>query len=364
MQKLIIFCVAASLSLLFTTPTYAQQASATGPSQESLAQVVAPLVQQQGFSGTILVAQRGQVLFHESYGLGYRPTADTLRNDYHYSIASITKLFTAILILQMVQQEQLDLQTPVVQYLPTFKGKISGTITTRDLLIHTSGLPNEKPKAYAFPTEPVDMVLDVLDDKPEAAQGAFNYNNVDYLLLGLLLEKLSGQPWRTLIQERILTPLNMQETGFLAYGEYPDRFAYTYSYGKRQKPRQDPLFYIENFDAAGCMYSTSADLLKLDQALYTEQLLNPAAYALLAAPGAPELGFASLSVWNYNYPYCSSKPFIMERRGGILGANTVIMRLPETGHTIIILSNTDRFDPDTFGNASNLREALIRAVVP
>jgi D-alanyl-D-alanine carboxypeptidase len=133
---------------------------------------------------------------------------------------------------------------------------------------------------------------------------------------------------------------------------------YAYQY-KGKKRKQDRTFHIENFHAAGCMYSTSTDLLKLDQALYTTSLLTEKSYALLAT-SYPEYGYVGYSVWNYQYPFVDSQPTVMERRGGIWGTNVVLIRLTDSNHTIIILSNNDRFNPDSFGDPTNLREKLIR----
>ncbi len=313
-----------------------------------------------GFSGTILVAQKGKPLFHESYGLAYRSTPDTIRNDYHFSIASITKLFTAIRILQLAEQEKLRLQDPVVEYLPEFAPALSDQITLHHLLLHLSGLPNEKDKLYQHPYPPSEMLERTLENPSGTSLGAFNYNNVDFLLLGLIIEKLTNSTWQENIERHILEPLGMVETGFLAYGYYPDEFAYTYSL-KRGQLRQDPLFYIENFYAAGSMYSTALDLLKLDQALYSDGLLNKEGLQLLSK-SYPEYGFVGYGVWNYDYPFVDAQPTLMERRGKILGANVVLVRLVEENATIIILSNDDRFNPDSFGEEKNLRERLIRAL--
>ena len=332
--------------------------------QDNLKQIkeaVAEYTAQNSFSGTILVAEKGQPIFHQSYGLAYRATPDTLQNNYHYSIASITKVFTAIRILQLVEQGNLDLQTPIISYFPEWSSRISDQVTIHHLLLHISGLPNEKDKLYQHELTPEKLVELTLQHKSKSLRETFNYNNLDYVLLGLLIESVTGNTWQGEISANILQPLEMEATGFLEYGYYPDNFAYTYSYGNGKKPKQDPLFYIENFYAAGCMYSTTLDLLKLDQALYNNRLLNKASRALLAK-SYPEYNYVGYGVWNYQYPFTASRPTIMERRGGILGANVVLVRLTDSNKTIIILSNTDQFNPDSFGDPQNLREALIRAL--
>ena len=313
-----------------------------------------------GFSGTVLVAKSGQPIFHQSYGLAYRSTPDTIQNEYHYSIASITKLFTAIRILQLVEAGQIDLFTPVVEYLPAYRGLIKEEVCPHHLLLHLSGLPEEKNRFFLF-EKPIEALTQGVLKKGKAGKfNTFNYNNIDYILLGLLIEQVTGTAWAEDMQTHILTPLGLRETGFLAYGDYPRNFAYPYSQ-KGERLEQDRFFQIENFYAAGCMYSTSEDLLRLDQALYTDQLLSEEGRKLLGQ-SFPEVDYVGYSVWNYRYPFVEVQPQIMERRGGIQGTNVVLVRMPEQQYTIIILSNDDRFNPDSFGDPSNLREKLIRSL--
>lgn len=319
-------------------------------------------VRERGFSGTILIAKNGKPIYHQSFGLGYYATPDTLRNDYHYSVASMTKLFTAIRILQLTEQDQVALHEPVIRYLPHLQSLIPEAVTIHHLLLHISGLPKEKNRIYRHPNDPLSIVTQTLNKNRRGTLGAFRYNNVDYMILGLVIEAISHQSWEKDIRECILEPVGLGETGFLEYGYYPRNFAYTYSQ-RTWGLRQDPLLYIENFYAAGNMYSTSTDLLKLDLALYTDQLLNDDSRQLLAR-SYPEYQYTGYGVWNYRYPFVAEQPMVMERRGQILGANVVLVRLTDDQYTIVILSNDDRFNPDSFGDEHNLREKLIRVLYP
>ncbi len=106
------------------------------------------------------------------------------------------------------------------------------------------------------------------------------------------------------------------------------------------------------------MYSTAADLLLLDQAMYGTSLLSEEAKAKMFT-SYPEYNYTGYSVWTYRYPFLSSQPLVMERRGGIMGTNVVLVRLMELNRTIVILSNNNLFNPDSFGDSTNLREALL-----
>lgn len=330
------------------------------PDSATLAQVVETYRAQQGFSGTILVAQDGQPVFFRSYGLAYRQTPDSLTNTYRYSIASVTKLFTSIRILQLVEAGKIALDAPLTDYLPQFSARIPAAVTIHHLLLHISGLPQEPDRLYRAHRSPAESVSLALKRRSRHDRGQFHYNNVDYMLLGLVIEAVSGLSWEENIRQAILEPLGMTGTGFLAYGNYPASFAYTYRF-KRGTWRQDPLFSIENFYAAGCMYATAMDLLRLDQALYHDTLLQAESRQLLAR-SYPAYNYAGYGVWNYRYPFVAAQPTIMERRGGIMGANVVLVRLTDADYTLIILSNDNRFNPDSFGDPHNLREMLIRAL--
>lgn len=345
---------------LFAFTTGSGNKSSSIGDKEKLAALVNTYVKEQGFSGTILIAKQGRPVFHQSYGLAYYATPDTISNHYRYSIASITKMFTSIRVLQLVETDSIDLQKAVIDYLPQYAKLLSNKVTVHHLLLHLSGLPNEKEKAYYSTLTPEEILAQTLSQKSKVKFGQFNYNNVDYLLLGLIIEVVSNEDWESNIRKHIIEPTKLSNTGFLAYGNYPDNFVYTYTY-KGDKASQDPLFAIENFYAAGNMYATTNDLLALDQALYNNSLLNEDSRALLMKTLYKD-NYVGYGVWNYNYPFVEEKPRVMERRGGILGANSVLVRLIDQNYTVIILSNDNRFNPDSFGDPNNLREILMRAL--
>jgi CubicO group peptidase (beta-lactamase class C family) len=224
-------------------------------------------------------------------------------------------------------------------------------------MIQISVLTKENDLIYSKSISPKEFVNETLSNNKNQ-YGKFNYANIDYVLLGLIIEKFNKKSWKQSIQERILNKLEMTNTGFLEKNNYPKDFAYSFSFDNKKSRLADPLFFIENFYAAGCMYSNSKDLLKLDQAMYGNELISSESKTLMFT-SYPEYNYSGYSVWTYNYPFTKSKPKIMERRGGILGANSVLIRILDTNKTIIILSNNNMFNPDSFGNTEGLKEALM-----
>lgn len=313
------------------------------------------------FSGNVLIAERGTVLYENSFGFRDREKELSLASDTRFGIASITKMITAITVLQLVEDGKLSLDTSLENLFPDLDIPKGDKITLHHLLLHISGLPNEPNAIYASNKSPEAFVDELLSKfRKNKKFGKFNYANIDYVLLGMAIEKATGNTWQNEIEERFIRKLGLTGTGFLKKGAYPDNFAQSYTIEGEQY-QKDPAFHIENFYAAGCMYSTTSDLLKIDQAMYDNTLLTEESKDLMFT-SYPEYNYTGYSVWTYRYPFLKNQPRIMERRGGILGSNAAFIRVLDQKLTIIILSNNNAFNPDSFGNPENLREALIRAL--
>jgi CubicO group peptidase (beta-lactamase class C family) len=331
----------------------------TGKAQinkEVIDSIVQNATSTKSFEGTVLIAQNGNVAYLKSCGFKDQLKIIPIENSTRFSIASITKLFTAIITLQLVEEDRFKLSDDLEALLPEFDIPSSANITVHHLLLHISGLPNENDDIYKMAKSPYDYLAETILNQPNSL-GSFNYANLDYVILGLIIEKFDAVSYEQSVQKRILDKYSMSQTGFLKKDNYPEDFAYSFSYNEDTR-QPDPLLFIENYYAAGSMYSTAEDLLKLDQALYDNKLLSDKSKELMFT-SYPEYNYSGYSVWTYNYPFAPSKPKVMERRGGILGANSVLIRLLDTNKTIIILSNNNKFNPDSFGDTKSLKEALM-----
>lgn len=324
---------------------------------QSIDSIVQNAVTNDLFEGTVLVAENGNIIYQESFGFIDENKAIQVDNSTSFGIASITKMFTAIIILQLIEEGKFQLDDKLDMLLPDYKIPRSNKISIHHLLLHISGLPNENDEIYAQSTSPKEFVSKTLENK-RSRLGEFNYANIDYVLLGMIIEKYDNTTWEKSVESRIMDKASMTRTGFLARGKYPSNFAYSFSLDEENNRTMDPLFFIENYYAAGCMYSTAEDLLKLDQTMYGDALLAEQSKELMFK-SYPAYNYSGYSVWTYNYPFAPSNPKIMERRGGILGSNSVLMRFLDAKKTIIILSNNNRFNPDSFGNIQSLKEALM-----
>ena len=346
------FCIAA-----FLLSAKAAQSQTVSQSADSLARIA---YAQKSFEGVVLVAQNGNTIYHKAFGYADEAKQTPIDKNAPFAIASITKMMTAIVILQLADEEKLDLHAPLSGLLPTIDLPNGKILTPHHLLLHISGLPNEEDSLFLSAVSPRQFVRNTIT-KPVEKPGSFNYANIDYVLLGLIIERIEKTDWSTAVQQRILKKCGMHESGFISINKKPATLVPSFSYDKNGTRKKDPVFYLENYYAAGCMYSTASDLLKLDQALYTETLLNEQSKTLLYT-SYPEYNYGGYSVWTYRYPFAKNQPLVMERRGGILGNNSVIVRMLESNQTIIILSNTNAFNPDTFGDTKSLKEGLIIAL--
>lgn len=309
------------------------------------------------FSGTGLVAQNGRVLARVHQGYANRQFAVPMTDTTRLPIASVTKLFTAILVLQCCEKAKLSLADNVGHYLSGLPASCRN-ITLLQLLTHCSGLQNEPALAYASPYSPAEFVRKFVVRKEGPAAAAFNYNNTDYILLTHMLEVVSGKNYSDLLQENILKPLQMHSSGVIAEARIIPGLAYGYhNYSFGDGPPDQPLkndapLYLSNYAGAGAIYSTAADLLKLVRALKEKKLLSAQTTALLTTP--QQKGFVAYA---RGYPaigfYCNDKTFpqpVLERRGSINGFNSVLLTDKGFDKVVILLANTDAADLEAIGD--------------
>lgn len=310
------------------------------------------------FNGAVLVVKDGKVAAQRNKGYANFQFAVPITNDTRFPIASMTKTFTALLVLQLYEKGLLQLDDKAARYLPDLPASCQA-ISLRDLLTHYSGLKNEPLQAYKAKYTPAEYSKQFVVAQEAGKAPAFNYNNVDYVLLTRVIEAVSKKSYAKLLQDNIFTPLGMSYSGlvresvitpFLANGYHN----YTFGAGKKT----DTLFadspsYLSNYAGAGALYSTPEDLAKLVAALHSHRLISTkTTAAFLLKPqqptyidgirGYPTLGF-----------YYNDKTFaqpMLERRGSINGFNSVLLTNKQFTKAVIILTNTDTADLEALGD--------------
>lgn len=297
------------------------------------------------FNGAVLVAENGKVIFKKGYGMANMEWNTPVETDTKFRLGSITKQFTSMLILQLVQEGKIKLEGKLTDYLPDYRKDTGDRITIHQLLNHTSGIPSYTGLPNFFqdisrnPYSVSDFVKKYASGDLEFEPGTkWNYNNSGYFLLGAIVERVTGKPYEQALKERIFDPVGMKNTGYDHYATIlPKRAA-----GYEKRPGgfvTAPYLDMSLPYAAGSLYSTVEDLYLWDQALYTDKLLSPQLKELMFKPGLS----------NYAYGWVVRKAplgaqdepvTIIEHGGGINGFNTVISRLPESKNLIVLLNNT------------------------
>lgn len=311
-----------------------------------------------GFSGSILVQQDGAVRYRRSFGRAERAFDTPNADDTRYRIASITKLFTATLILQLVDRGKLDLDAPFGTYLPDTGNAAADRITVHQLLNHTSGLPNfdtvkdaatalrDGIPQYQRPHTGAQLLARSLGTPVSAPGAAFDYNNGDYIVLGRIIERIENAAFERVLRERILEPLDLRDTGLLRQQDIVPRLASAYFVRDDIGGLAPDLpVYPENWDAAGAMYSTAPDLLAFANALFGGRLLQPGSLARLTAPGLDDYGYG---LWCYDTVIDDRPVRVAKRPGSIMGAQAQLFRFLDSDTTIVLLANTSEADLDTF----------------
>ena len=323
------------------------------------------------FNGVTLVAHKGNILYEKGWGEANRQFAVNVTPETRFPIASITKMYTSVLVLMLEEKGLVKLDSTVAHYIDVFPAA-GRRITVRSLLTHSSGLPNETVAAYTKAAKnPGDFLLKNSRDSLLFEPGSkFNYNNVDYIVLGAIIEKVSGKSWYEVLKTYILDPLQLKNTGLVKMSSIIPQLAYgyhNYSFGKG-KPT-DPVYndfpiYMENYATAGALYATARDLLTFSEALYQNRLLSEAGMKELLRPD-PKFGFiawaggeVALGCYVRRLIRNEGSLRIVERDGNINGFNTAWLHLPEAGTTIILLCNTDT------GDMKQITDALLSVLYP
>ena len=221
-------------------------------------------VQGELFTGTVLVARDGKPIFRKAYGAANREWMIPNGAATRYRIGSVTKQFTAAAILQLVDESKLGLDDPIGKYLPGLPASWTQA-SVRQLLLHTSGIPShtspEDSDAKLMPVKhsPQELV-DLLKDVPlNYEHGAkFKYNNMGYVLLGRIVETVSGMSYPDYLEQKLLKPLKLRHSGYDDGRIVVRQLAQDYTDGKEDVVK-GRLINMTNVDAAGAMYSTVDD---------------------------------------------------------------------------------------------------------
>jgi CubicO group peptidase (beta-lactamase class C family) len=300
-----------------------------------------------GFNGGILVARSGAIIYEKYQGLTDLRKKGPLTDSTSLHIASTTKTFTSIAVLRMIEQGKFSMNDSITKFFPAlpYPG-----ITIKMLLNHRSGLPNylyfwkksdwdnlpavRTGKKYAVNQDVLDFLITKKPDRSFSPNSRFNYCNTNYVLLALLIEKISGKTFPEHMQEEFFDPLQMTHTYVFTL---KDTLTATPSFTNNSTYWD--FDFLDGTYGDKNIYTTPKDLLKWDQALYTDQLISKA----LLDSAFSGYSFEKPSVHNYGLGWrlilLPNGKKIVYHFGRWHGFNAAFARLMDEKVTIIILGN-------------------------
>jgi CubicO group peptidase (beta-lactamase class C family) len=312
------------------------------------------------FNGSVLVAENGKLVFKKGYGLANMEWNIPNAPDTKFRLGSLTKQFTAMLIMQLVEQGKLRLEGKITDYLTDYPKSAGDKITIHHLLTHTSGIPNYTDFADFRGFErnrfkPADFIKKFSELPLTFEPGStFAYSNSGYFLLGFIIEKITGNTYENVLQANILTPLQMNNTGYDAsYKILPKRAS---SYERWNLVYQNASYIDMSIPyAAGSLYSTVEDLALWDQALYSDKLLSASSKAIMFTPYKSEYAYG-WGAGKMQIGQLKDSVLVMNHQGRLNGFNTSLIRIPKNKQLVVLLNNAG--DADLWPVQNNILKIL------
>jgi CubicO group peptidase (beta-lactamase class C family) len=308
------------------------------PDAARIDQVIQTYVTRHKFMGTVLVARGETVIFDRAYGYANLETMDPTATDTRFRIGSMTKQFTAAAILLLEERNRLQTGDLISAYLPDLPANWNA-ITVHDLLTHTSGLANFTSQPgyatlQAHPVSPQDDLALIRDRPLEFRPGShWAYSNTNYILLGMIIEKVTGQSYKDFVAANLLQTTGMTKTEVEPPADTSAQQAEGYAEGKHGLEKAVYVDMSVPF-AAGGMVSTTHDLLLWENALLGGKVLSPAELAKMTTAYKSGYGYGL-------FIHPAREGNAIEHAGNINGFNSAMAYYPDDGVTVIILDNIE-----------------------
>lgn len=291
---------------------------------------------------SVMIIEKGKIVYDRAYGLAEIETRTKAAANTNYRIASITKSFTAMAIMMLRDQDKLQLEDPLTKFFPSVP-EFGKQITIRQMLNHTSGLMGYADfvsKGTVAPLQDTDVLRIV--EKQDSTQfkpgSRFSYSNTAYVLLGLIVEKVSGLSFTDFVKQRIFRPLKMDASTLNSITGTIKKRAYGYNLIDGKLLKQDQSIYSYLLGDGG-IYSSVKDFYKWDQALYSGKLVKQSTLQEIFSPSsreAPNLdyGFG----WYIENKNGTRR---ISHSGGTTGFSSYYVRYPEIKFSVVIFANQD-----------------------
>jgi CubicO group peptidase (beta-lactamase class C family) len=296
---------------------------------------------------SLLVVRNGQIVRSEGFGLANVELQVPVKPETVFQSGSVGKQFTATAVMMLVEWGKIGLDDPLTKYFADAPANWK-EVTVRELLSHTAGF-GDYPKDFNFRRDwTEDELLKVVEDIPLAYPPGtkWEYSNLGYLTLGILIHRVTGEFYGDFLQARIFKPLGMQSTRIISEADIVPNRSAGYRLVKGELKNQEWVAPMVNTTADGSLYFTVLDLAKWDAALYTEKLLKRSSLDLMWTPARLKDGQANKG--NYGFGW-----FIDDRAGhrcihhdgSWQGFETAIDRYVDDQLTVVSLANLAESEP-------------------
>jgi CubicO group peptidase (beta-lactamase class C family) len=318
--------------------------------KEKLSDVMKTYHKHNMFDGAVLVAEKGKIIYKEAFGLANREWNIPNTTDTKFMIGSVSKPITATLMLILVQKQLVSLDKTIEDYLPEFKNKPAAKITIRQLLSHTSGMPNYDVIKDFFPrisrqSFSREDYLKIYKDSALAfvPSTRYMYSSWGYFTLGYIIEKVTGKSYEQAMKDEIFSKLKMENSGSYLHTQIVSKRASGYDYGLGNFLSAD-FRDQSNTMGTGDIYTTVEDLFKFNVAITNNTLLNKELTKEMFTPGMRPARYG-YGWFNQNYRYTSTDSITANYHLGTTeGFNAFMIRIPETNSMAVILCNSANTD--------------------
>ena len=380
-KSILIIAISMFIFLSCVTKTPSETAMNEATQYVELSNFMKDIIAFDLFSGVVLIGNSNEIFFQEAYGMADKSRG--LLNDINtkFNIGSCAKMFTAFAIVQLVEQGKLSFNDTIEKYVNELPAEIASRITIEHLLTHTSGLGDIFNPEYFADMDHVDTVdgfLSYIINQPMRMEpGAyFDYSNGGYIVLGRIIEAVSGENYYSYVRNNIFIPLGMTDTDFYTKFENVPNLALGYINTNRQplppspqdsQPRPMPppdnrnAVWEDNFSTlplignpSGGAYSTAGDLLKFSTALMGYALISEEYSNIMMT------GKVNTPMGQYGYGFEVLEPggyHTVGHSGGAPGINALFRILVNEDCTVILLSNYD-------GGVRNIERDIFTRYIP
>ena len=323
---------------------------ATTPDTVSeLASYLEDLDSEEKFSGVVLIARDGEPILERAYGFANRNYDVSNQLDTKFNLASMNKMFTAIAVMQLVEEGKISVDDKVIEHIPGYPNQeVAETVTIHQLLTHTSGMGDIFTQEYR--ETPRDRYKELDDYLPLFVDRSLQfepgmtgaYSNAGYIVLGIIIEETTGQTYFEYIEENIYQKCGMTDTGSYEVDRVVPNIAIGYAGNLRNYGDVSSNLSKLPFkgSSAGGGYSTAHDLLKFSRCLENHQLLSPEfTDVLLEGVSSPILGMEGEYAYGFMVGPINNHR-IVGHGGSFPGVCTMLDIYMDMGYTAVILSNS------------------------